>query len=255
MREIPNLRKEITGPTLGPENTENFKLKATELGNAYPIEMEKELVAHVRNGNMERSRKTLNVFLGKIFLFAQGNLRTVKLRLFELNSFLSRAAMENGNSGSTMETIDKIMLDFSNIINNDMDFEQICFLAQHTIEEFILLIGQDNCAKSLNKYLSKAVDYMTANYTDELTLRTVADAVYISSFYLSHLFRNEMDTTFSDYLCKIRIEKAKRFFMDANNFRIQEVAEKTGFDDPNYFTKSFKKIVGMTPREYKKIFR
>ena len=96
---------------------------------------------------------------------------------------------------------------------------------------------------------------MTINYVEELTLKKVADATFISAFYLSHLFRKEMNTTFSDYLCKIRIEKAKNLLKNEKDPRIQEIAEKTGFNDPNYFAKSFKKIVGLVPREYKKFFK
>ena len=123
------------------------------------------------------------------------------------------------------------------------------------MEEFALLIGRNRSPKNLSEYLSRAVDYMTINYTEALTLKRVSDVVFISTFYLSHLFRKEMNTTFSDYLCKIRIEKAKVFLKNEKDPRIHEIAEKTGFNDPNYFTKSFKKIVGVTPREYKKFFK
>ncbi|MCL2705762.1 MAG: helix-turn-helix domain-containing protein, partial [Spirochaetaceae bacterium] len=61
--------------------------------------------------------------------------------------------------------------------------------------------------------------------------------------------------TFSDYLCKVRIEKAKGFLKNEKDPRIWEIAEKTGFNDPNYFAKSFRKIVGVSPKEYKKYFK
>jgi two-component system response regulator YesN len=96
---------------------------------------------------------------------------------------------------------------------------------------------------------------MMINYTEDLTLKKVSDVVFISAFYLSHLFRKEMNTTFSDYLCKIRMEKAKGFLKNGKDFRIHEIAEKTGFNDPNYFAKTFKRMVGVAPKEYKKFFK
>ena len=218
----------------------------------YPIEREKELITCVQNGNLEQSKKILNMLLGEIFSFADGNLDTIKVRLFELSAFFSRAAVE---TGAPISDINQIAVNSFNLIHDDLDFEQTCFLTSQTMEEFVSLISRNRSPKNLSEYLSRAVDYMMINYKEELTLKKVSDAIYISAFYLSHLFRKEMNTTFSDYLCKIRIEKAKGFLKNEKNPRVQEIAEKTGFNDPNYFAKSFKKIVGVAPREYKKFFK
>jgi len=221
-------------------------------GQDYPVEREKELITCVQNGNIEQSGKILNVLLGEIFTFADGNLDTIKVRLFELIAFLSRAAVE---TGAPISGINQIAVDSLNIIQGNVDFEQICFLTRAIMEKFIHLIGQNHNPKNLSEYLSRAVDYMANNYYEELTLKRVSDAIFISAFYLSHLFRKEMNTTFSDYLSKIRIEKAKAFLKRGNDQRINEIAEKTGFNDPNYFTKTFKKIVGVVPKEYKRYFK
>jgi len=220
--------------------------------SGYPIEREKELINYVQSGNIEQSKKILNILLGEIFSFADGNLDTIKVRLFELIAFFSRAAVE---TGAPISEINDIAVNSYNIISDDPDFEQICFLTSQTMEEFAKLIGSNRGPKRLSEHLSRAVDYMTVNYTEDLTLKKVSDAAFISIFYLSRLFRKEMNTTFSDQLCKIRIEKAKNFLKTEENPRIREIAEKTGFNDANYFTKSFRKIVGVAPREYKKFFK
>jgi len=225
---------------------------ATAANTGYPSEREKELIACVRNGNAEQSKKILNMLLGEIFSFADGNLDTIKVRLFELSAFFSRTAAE---TGAPAGDINKIIINSRKIMNDDADFEQICFLASRTIEEFVRLIGCSRNEKDISAYLSRAVDYMAINYTENLSLKKVSDAVFISTFYLSHLFRKEMNTTFSDYLCTIRIEKAKGFLKNGKDPRIREIAEKTGFNDPNYFAKIFKKMVGVAPKEYKNFFK
>ena len=229
-----------------------IKKETYSSGADYPVEREKELITCVQNGNTEQSKKILNMLLGEIFTFADGNLDTIKVRLFELIAFFSRAAVE---TGAPISEINQIAVNSFNILNDDINFEQICFLTSQAMEEFIRLIGINHGQKNLSENLSRAVDYLTLNYTEELTLKKVADAIYISAFYLSHLFRKEMDTTFSDYLCKIRIEKAKGFLKNEKDPRIREIAEKTGFNDPNYFAKSFRKLVGVAPKEYKKFFK
>ena len=237
-------QKETVNPKIKKEN------RPSKPG--YPIEREKELITCVQNGNVEQSKKILNTLLGEIFSFADGNLDTIKVRLFELIAFFSRAAVE---TGAPISEINEIAVNSHHIISDDPDFEQICFLTNQTMEGFTRLIGCNLRPKSLSEHLSRAVDFMEINYQKELTLKKVAGAAFVSVFYLSRLFRKEMNTTFSDHLCKIRIEKAKNFLKNEKNVRIQEIAEKTGFNDPNYFTKSFKKITGAAPREYKRFFK
>ena len=218
----------------------------------YPIERERELIACVRNGNIEQSKKILDILLAEIFVFADGNPDTIRIRLFELTAFFSRAAVE---TGAPISGINKIAVNSFTLIHDDLDFEQICFLTSQIMEKFVCLIGQNRAHKRLSEYLSRAVAYMANNCAEELTLKKVSDAIFISAFYLSHLFRKEMNITFSDYLCKLRIEKAKELLKNEKDPRIQEIAGKTGFSNPNYFAKTFKRMVGVTPREYKNFFK
>lgn len=218
----------------------------------YPIELEKELLTCMQCGNTEKSREILNTLLGEIFIFADGDRVTIKVRLFELISLFSRAAVI---SGSPISEINLISRKSYHTLHDAYDFEEICFLAIQSMEEFTMLIERNRSQKSLSEYLSRAVDYIENNYANTLTLKKIADIIFINAFYLSHLFRKEMNTTFSEYLCKTRIEKAKDLLKNKKNLRIHEIAEKTGFNDPNYFAKTFHKIAGATPREYKKFFR
>ena len=67
---------------------------------------------------------------------------------------------------------------------------------------------------------------------------------------MSHLFRNEMGTTFSDYLTRVRLEAAKKLLMEGAS--VDKTAEEVGYNDGNYFIKIFKKYVGVTPAKYRK---
>jgi two-component system response regulator YesN len=64
-----------------------------------------------------------------------------------------------------------------------------------------------------------------------------------------------MNTTFSDYVSRVRIENAKECLRSDHFAQIQEVSDKNGFNDPNYFAKTFKRIVGLTPKEYQRVFK
>lgn len=74
--------------------------------------------------------------------------------------------------------------------------------------------------------------------------------MFVSSYYLSHLFRREMGVTFSDYLTKVRVSRAKELLMEGRS--VEDVSECVGYRDGNYFIKIFKKYVGVTPSKYRK---
>ena len=101
------------------------------------------------------------------------------------------------------------------------------------------------------KYLvGKALTYIKENYASDLKLKTVADEIYVSTWYLSKLLKKETGDNFISILNKIRVENAKKFLQDPK-YKIYEIANVVGFTDVPYFTKTFKKVTGLTPMEYK----
>lgn len=99
----------------------------------------------------------------------------------------------------------------------------------------------------------KAREYIKENYSKSITLEDVARAINVSPQYLSKLFKEETGENFIDYLTGIRIRIAKNLLV-ANELSIKEICYSTGYSDPNYFSRIFKKIVGTTPTEYKDEF-
>jgi two-component system response regulator YesN len=101
------------------------------------------------------------------------------------------------------------------------------------------------------KYLvSKALEYIKANYSSDLNLKTVADEIYVSTWYLSKLLKKETGDNFINILNDIRIEKAKKLLLEPK-YKIYEIAGEVGFTDVPYFTKTFKRVTGLTPMEFK----
>ncbi len=101
------------------------------------------------------------------------------------------------------------------------------------------------------KYLvGKALTYIKANYSSNLNLKTVSDEVYVSTWYLSKLLKKETGDNFINILNQIRVENAKKLLKDPK-YKIYEIASAVGFTDVPYFTKTFKKVTGLTPMDYK----
>lgn len=214
----------------------------------YPIELEKVLIAYVQLGEKNKAKLIINSFLNEIFSYASGNLEIMKAKLYEFTAFLSRTAVE---AGALLESIIPIIKKSSSILVDKLDFSELCSITIEILYDYIDTVYSIKSKKKPSRHLANAIKCMNDDYCENLSLNLVAKKVFISPYYLSHLFRDEMDTTFKDYLTRIRIDKAKEFLSDG--FTVEQVVEKIGFNDTNYFIKVFKKYVGITPSKYKKL--
>ena len=99
--------------------------------------------------------------------------------------------------------------------------------------------------------INRAVSFIEENFTDaELCLSAVAKDLGYNSKYLSHIFKEKMGMSFSEYLRTLRIKHAVMLF-DHGLDSVKNVAFLSGFSDPLYFSSVFKSTVGIAPKEYK----
>lgn len=106
--------------------------------------------------------------------------------------------------------------------------------------------------ESKNSQVEYARHYMDEHYFENLTLQDVADKVGITAGYLSTLFSQKLSLGFVDYLNQVRIEHACSY-LTQNYFKTYEIAYKVGFNDEKYFSKVFRKVMGQSPSEYRKM--
>lgn len=215
--------------------------------NKYPIELEKELIASVQMGDKNQAKQIINRFLNEIFSYASGDLEIVKAKLYEFTAFLSRSAVE---AGAPLATLTGVIRKSSRLLLENADFSDICRETVEILDGFIDAVYESRGKKNTSEHLYKAIQYINAHYFEDLNLDILAQNVFVSSYYLSHLFRREMGVTFSDYLTKVRVSRAKELLMEGRS--VEDVSECVGYRDGNYFIKIFKKYVGVTPSKYRK---
>jgi two-component system response regulator YesN len=102
--------------------------------------------------------------------------------------------------------------------------------------------------------LDKAVKYIEKHGAEGIQLVDAASAAQVSPAYLSRLFSEHFKISFIDYLTEWRIERATKLIRKSL-MNIKEIAFAVGYQDPNYFSKIFKKITGMLPTQYVAEFR
>jgi len=98
--------------------------------------------------------------------------------------------------------------------------------------------------------LRKAERYIWTHYTRKLSLREIAKASGLSAPYLSTIFKEEMGENLSNYLNRLRIEKAATMLI-TTNMSISEIAKTCGFEDQSWFSKIFKNNTNLTPGKYR----
>ncbi len=98
------------------------------------------------------------------------------------------------------------------------------------------------------------LNYLEKYYYRKVTLEEVADYVSISPFYLSKIFKKHTGINFIDYLTDLKIDKAKEL-LEFTEMPVVNIAIELSFNEPNYFTRVFRKTVGMTPSKYREVKR
>ena len=124
------------------------------------------------------------------------------------------------------------------------------------IEEWIMKLLKTliSSLKKMNTRESKAIkqakDFIQKNYGAKITLDMVSKEVGFSKTYFSKIFTEETGENFTTYLTNVRIEKAKEL-LTKTEMRIYEVCEHTGYSNIEHFSRTFKKLVGVSPIQYK----
>ena len=125
--------------------------------------------------------------------------------------------------------------------------ERLCELINTAIENVRSMQKTDGIVHSQKDIIK---DYIDRNYKKDISAKDVAGILGYSDVYFSKVFKQLFDDNFINYLTKIRIDRAKLLLKDIS-FNIKEVGKSVGYADSNYFTKVFKRSIGMSPSEYR----
>ena len=109
-------------------------------------------------------------------------------------------------------------------------------------------------SKENNFVAEKILRYIEEHYAENLSLRDLAELVNANEYYLSHTFKKVTHYSPQQYILRRRIGKAQCLLI-YTSMTLTEIAARVGYDDSNYFSRVFKKIIGMSPRLYRQKWR
>jgi len=102
------------------------------------------------------------------------------------------------------------------------------------------------------KIIDVVKSYIQENYKHDISLGTLGGIAYVSPNHLSEVFKEQTGESVVDYITRVRIEKSKELLKDIS-IKVYEVSDLVGYEDSAYFSKVFKKVVGVSPVEYRNL--
>ena len=131
--------------------------------------------------------------------------------------------------------------------------QDIFLLLRQNIRQEILRLEGEKALRE-TRPITEAKRYIQQHYQEALRLEDVSSAVGFNATYFSALFKKETGQNFMDYLTELRVNKSKELLC-RDDLSVQDVAELVGYRDLKYFSRLFKKITGVSPSDYKKLYR
>jgi two-component system, response regulator YesN len=131
------------------------------------------------------------------------------------------------------------------------NFNTLEELKGYVIDKISKVFRKFNDMKDSCRSVFEVKKYIRRDYSNrELSVKSLAEAVFLTPTYLSALFKKETGQNISDYIVEVRIEKSKEYLKN-NKLKLHEVAMLVGYNDANYYAKAFKKLECVTPSEYR----
>lgn len=211
----------------------------------YPIEIEKDLFDAIAKGDVNEANLHLDKFCSWMWEKNSDNMMGIKIKILEFAMYAERLAYLNGGLTYKFNSRDNYLPEMM-AMNS---FEELKAWFSSKISTACRDIMNKREEKS-NDSIQIAKDYIDSNFAKDISLDDVSRVVDISPYYFSKIFKEESGENFIEYLTNVRMEKAKDLLKNSN-YSMKEICSMCGYQDPNYFSRTFKKNVGVTPTEYK----
>ena len=211
----------------------------------YPIDTENNLIEGVRRGDLNMAINAAGQFFDWMVENYNDYDSDIKVKTLEFVIWAEHLGYSKGGKTYRFRSRE----DYLPYINSVKDYDELRSWFIDKISEACQNVMFRKEAQSTG-IIDKAKEYIYANFKKDISLDDVSREVDISPYYFSKIFKKETGENFIEYLTNIRIEKAKEL-LENTDMSMKEICLEVGYSNPNYFSRSFKKNVGVTPTEYK----
>lgn len=121
---------------------------------------------------------------------------------------------------------------------------------QALLEEILLELYYKKHQKPFSEVTQTIINLTKERYQEELTLKLIADELHLNVVYIGQVFKKEMHLSFAQYLNQVRIKKAQALLLNTTK-NINEISDAIGYNNTTYFSKMFKKLTSLAPKEFR----
>ena len=226
-------------------SVDDMQLRAKNIERTYRYE--NEMMDAVSKGHIHKVELLLsNLSVSSFEQRVADPVRNAKNYSIIMNTLLRKAAEQGGVHPMYL---DRTSSDYAVRIEQVHTLEAIPQLISEMFRGYCRLVRKHSM-QDYSPPVQKAILFIDANLADNLSLRTLAEALNVSSSYLSSLFRKETGVTLTDHINQRRIRHAMHL-LKTTRLQIQTIAQHCGIVDVQYFSKVFKRIAGMSPKQYR----
>ena len=213
----------------------------------YPAQTEKAIADATEKGDEEAQQRAAMVYFDWMVKNYANAVSNIQLKVLEL---VMRAEtigyIESSDTYHFLSRDDYLPGVIS--MGQDMDALKGWFLMKLSLA--VRRVSESRSNRETNT-IERARLYIDENYSKDISLDDVSRVVDISPYYFSRVFKDETGQNFIDYLTERRLDKARELLLSDDRLSMKEISIMVGYSDPNYFSRIFKKNVGVTPTEFK----
>jgi len=239
-------RKEYLREQLRADALHEFKETPYDSIRELFLLQEPSLMAAIRRGDPRAAREIINTILVAMLQRAGEDVRVAKTFFLELVVMMCRTAVETG--GSPEQLLGANFQSLSRLSALQSSEELAAWL--HEVLEHVMTTISDVQGRQAIVPIKAALEFMTEHLGENIGRDDIARAAHLSPFYFSRLFRRELGMTCTECLNQMRIERAAELLMKTD-MPLARITLNCGFSDQSYFTKTFRKITGQTPRAFR----
>ncbi|MFD0714323.1 response regulator [Paenibacillus sp. GCM10027626] len=199
----------------------------------------------VLHGEKEECRRLLQLQMER-FAAAEASKSLVRSTVLELFAGLFHLVREKG--GSLEKAFDSDRSDYRIIVDSKTMQQLFDYAAQRCIEVISLLDAAKPSQPATTMETVKKI--VNDDYGTNLSLKSIAEQIYMNPAYLGQLFKSNEGISFNDYLMRVRMERAKQLLRSTDK-KVYEIALEVGYRELDWFYKKFKEYSGVSPSEYR----
>jgi len=213
----------------------------------YPLKEKAAFLSAIRMGDRDIAVAQLQELTMRLFSYGTDRDRLARVRIYELLGTMIESAISGGGD------VDELLELSERYYNESAIIRSHTLLAEwlRSLTEEIVDVVTRSHSNRYDGIVRKAMRFIDEHYAENISVKDVADEVCVSESYFKSIFRKGSGYSYSEYLTRVRMEKAKEL-LNTTEKPVTEIAMDIGFHTPTSFSSLFRREVGLSPSQYRK---